>query len=223
MTIVDMNPADVRWIERRLPNVVHEVNYLPCWVAGGFLRSCISGEPVHDVDLWTTGEEAAQKLADAISARTGNEAQIRTPNAITFRTSPPIQIIHRWTFSSVDELIDSFDFTIARAAVWWNTAKKLWEGRCDERFYQDLAAKRLTYCSPQRAEDEAGSLLRLLKFYGRGYKAPLDSIAAVTARAMRQMEGGISGAAEEQLAAHIRKRLLVVDPAADPADEGHML
>ena len=45
-----------------------------------------------------------------------------------------------------------------------------------------MAAKRLVYLSPVRSEDAGGSILRVLKFYKRGYNIPLDSLAAVIGR-----------------------------------------
>ena len=45
-------------------------------------------------------------------------------------------------------------------------------GLCNIRFYPDLAARRLVYTSPLRNEDAGGSILRVLKFYQRGYRIP---------------------------------------------------
>jgi len=96
--------------------------------------------------------------------------------------SIPIQFIHRWTFDAPEKVIASFDFTIASAALWYEkriTDKGRWVSLCDDSFYADLAAKRLIYRSPVRVEDAGGSMLRVLKFYQRGYRMPLDSLGAV--------------------------------------------
>src|SRR5208283_3039247 len=63
---------------------------------------------------------------------------------------------------------------------WFESGK--WTSLIDDEFYSDLAAKRLVYRSPVRNEDAGGSVLRLLKFYSRGFRIPLDSLGAVLAR-----------------------------------------
>jgi hypothetical protein len=81
---------------------------------------------------------------------------------------------------------------------------------CAEDYHADLAAKRVVYCAPQREEEPGGSLLRLLKFAGRGYSAPLDSVAAILARLTADVPSGT----EIERAATILTRLREVDPAA---------
>lgn len=87
------------------------------------------------------------------------------------------------------------------------------------RFYPDLAAKRLTYCAPKRIEEAGGSLLRVLKFYRRGYIIPLDSLAAVIARLTSPPGADSSG--ELQVAGEYLKLLRMVDPEVDPTHEAH--
>ena len=139
--------------------------------------------------------------------------------------------------------MQSFDFTIARAAIWWastgtlvdNVAKTetpqgVWRSTCDERFYPDLAARRLVYCSPVRIEEAGGSLLRVLKFYQRGYNIPMDSLGAVLARItdsidFRKIEAGGDlepAREEERLAKVITGLLREVDPLIDPDHISHL-
>ena len=111
------------------------------------------------------------------------------------------------------------DDTLKKFGIWWNG--KEWESLIDDRFYSDLAGKRLVYCSPKRNEDAGGSFLRVLKFYQRGYRIPLDSMGAVIARLvggvrMDQVNG------EEQLAKVLTGLLREVDPNVDPTHEAHL-
>ena len=96
----------------------------------------------------------------------------------------------------------------------------------DDRFYADLAAKRLIYRSPLRNEDAGGSLLRVLKFYQRGYRIPLNSLGAVIARLVNAVDeekiGAFAGNHEQKLAKVLTALLHEVDPAIDPEHIAHL-
>jgi hypothetical protein len=178
-----LESCDANWVVRRLPKNVRELcerHDSRLIIAGGFIRACIANEQANDIDIFSPSiglaEEAAKELAN------GGEV-LTTDNAFTLTgTKLSVQFIHRWTFDTAEAAIQSFDFTIARAAVYYHDGS--WCSLCDERFYPDLAARRLVYCSPIRNEDAGGSMLRVLKFYQRGYRIPLDSLGAVIARLM---------------------------------------
>lgn len=168
----------------------YKSNEASLFLAGGFIRSAIAREEVNDVDLFastkTLANEVANEFATAVNGRV-----YASDNAYTVRAKPyDIQVIHRWTFPSPEQCVESFDFTIARAALWavrhiaanGEISHATWASTADEDFYSDLAARRLVYRSPVREEEAGGSLLRLLKFYRRNYTAPLDTLAAVMAR-----------------------------------------
>jgi hypothetical protein len=188
------------------------------FVGGGFLRSIVSGEPVNDVDVFVSSKEDALTLARMLvirklrfvtkkteaggitvirplQFRELNQDQVKqtergiytTDNAYTLTGfSPSIQIIHRWVFDAGDLVAASFDFTCCAAAFWWDG--ETWKSYCDERFYCDVASKRLVYRAPKRNEDAGGSMLRVLKYYQRGYRIPLDSLAKVIARLVKGVD-----------------------------------
>lgn len=181
----DLSWHDLQWALRRCPrNVLNMLKTHPgsAFVAGGFLRSTIANEPVNDIDVFAATPELAKAYAQEMAK---SWKIIETCNTYTIpQVRPPIQVIHRWTYTVLEDLLNSFDFTIASAAMFHDG--KSWRGVCHPKFYEDLAAKRLVYMSPQqRNEDAGGSLLRVLKFYQRGYRIPLDSFAAVIARLLR--------------------------------------
>ena len=64
----------------------------------------------------------------------------------------------------------------------------LFRSLCSGTFYQDLAAKRLRYTRPARNEDAGGSLLRVLKYYQKGYRIPLESFAGVLTRLISALD-----------------------------------
>jgi hypothetical protein len=223
---------DLLWCLKRLPMRLRELmkkRPRQLIVAGGFIRSCVSGEAVSDVDLFSPSAEAAKTCAlDMAVVPNGQPRRmVETENAITVVTKPfPLQFIHKWTYDKPEDILPSFDFTIARAAFWWERDDEVgrWCSLVDDRFYADLAAKRLVYCSPTRIELVGGSLLRVLKFYQRGYRIPLDSLGAVIARLesgvdQRQLEGHDR---ESQVAKVVTGLLREVDPNIDPDHVCHL-
>lgn len=212
-----LDDMDIRWIVRRLPKPVRDLleKSKDVFLAGGFIRSCIANETVNDVDLFTSSKERSSEIIRALA---NGETIYRSDNAESCKVLGVfVQAIHRWTFSKPEDCVQSFDFTIARAAVWHEAGK--WLSVCDDRFYEDLAAKRLVYCSPVRNEDAGGSMLRLLKFYQRGYRAPLGSVGAVVARMMQavkmeEIDRYQPDQREQQLGKVLSGLLIEVDPNA---------
>ena len=226
-----LEPQDLLWVIRRLPSLVrNELKARPgaLVVAGGFVRSVIANETVNDVDLFVPAVEVGKSVASVLSE--GHEKRVfKSDNALTvFGQKYPVQIITRWTYLSPEQIVPSFDFTIARAAVWWDGSK--WQSLIAPTFYADLAARRLTYCSPDRNEDAGGSLLRVLKFYQRGYRIPLPSLGAVISRLLAGVEAinwekrsTMEAKQWNDLMGHVLTGLLrEVDPQLDPDHIAHL-
>lgn len=216
---------DLIWCLRRLPKPMRDLmkarpNEL--FVAGGYVRACIAREEVQDVDFFSPSKDIAAACAMALSDG-GRFRVIETDNAFTVLTRPfTAQFIHRWTFQTPEAAVDSFDFTIAKAAFWHN--RVTWQSTADERFYPDLCAKRLVYTSPTRNEDAGGSMLRVLKFYQRGYRIPLDSLGAVMARMAKALDykRPVADVEEFHVAKVFTGMLREVDPAFDPEHLAHL-
>lgn len=220
---------DVAWIVRRLPKlVVNALRLRPrrLFLAGGFVRACIARETVSDVDLFAPTKETAAAVADELAKARGVKVYA-TDNAYTVKLGDlPVQVIHRWTFDDPCACVASFDFTIASAAVWCEGEEggKAFGSCCDDRFYADLAARRLVYRSPIRNEDAGGSILRVLKFYQRGYRVTLPSLGAVVARLVNAIDfekvEAFEGVERERRLAKVATALLVeVDPNTIIGDE----
>jgi hypothetical protein len=110
---------DLEWALRRCPRallVSMKKHGSKVIVAGGYVRACICGDQVNDVDVFVGNADFGKVLA--LELVEGDEKRLHiSPNAITLRGfGTPIQIITRWTFDSPDKAILSFDFTVARAA-----------------------------------------------------------------------------------------------------------
>lgn len=216
-----LDKRDLIWAVRRLPLAVKDLMELyprRIVLGGGYLRSVVANEPVNDLDLFTASPNLALDYATKLAVKVGRDLHT-TDNAYSIRlpNGTCVQFIHRWSFAYPEDLLGSFDFTIACAAIWCAHGKS-WESLADDDFYSDLASKRLVYRSPVRNEDAGGSLLRVLKYYQRGYRIPLDSLGAVLARTVKDLDTYD----EKDLAAAITQLLVVVDPQIDPTHEAHL-
>jgi len=195
------------------------------FVGGGYLRSIVSGEKVNDVDVFVKSKEDAELLANKLAFT--DKDIYKTDNAYTIRGFTTVQIIHRWVFEKPEDVSNSFDFTCCCAVIYFNPTDKQWDSFCDERFYIDLASKRLVYRSPIRNEDAGGSMLRVLKYYQRGYRIPLDSLGAVMARMvcairLNELPEREDPEYEPFIAKLLTAMLVEVDPAIDPLHVAHL-
>ncbi len=215
---------DLMWCLRRCPKDVRKLlkersNKL--FIAGGFIRSCIANERISDIDIFSPSDEASDLCALVLKREYYNT--VKTDNAITVygKGRMTVQFIYKWTFEKPEDVLPSFDFTIAKAIIWYDGVN--WQSLCDDRFYKDLAAKRLVYCSPTRIEEVGGSMLRVLKFYQRGYRIPLDSLGAVIARCVTGINfEELHGSSEEDYAFVLTGLLREVDPLIDPEHISHL-
>lgn len=176
-------------------------------VAGGLVRAIVAGEKVSDIDVWVSSKDDAFGVVasiqrhyecsfDPLEVRQALEVH-ESANSLTIRgLGVPVQVIHRWTYSSVLNLLNSFDYTIAQGAVWWDRDNNAWASLCSTLFYEDVEQKVLHYLEPVREEARAGSLMRLFKFYKRGYSVSLETLAAVMARAVHGPSADAQDAAD---------------------------
>jgi hypothetical protein len=211
-----LSTDDMRRVIGYLPkDVIQLMRAHPICLAGGFLRAKVAGEIANDIDLFCETKEAADTYATALAD--GRQVKVwRTKNAFTVISPPrqPVQFIHRWTFTNPEALIQSFDFTVAKAALWFDREVSSWRSMVDARFYPDLAARRMTYTFPQRNEDAGGSLLRVQKFLGRGYHISPEQFGCVIARLLDGVreESGFWQSEEKERAAVLVGLLRQADP-----------
>lgn len=227
---------DLAWCIRGLPKTLREALYRnpKIILAGGYIRSRVTREPVKDIDLFAPSQDIGATFLLGLPEVAGDKSKLhKTQNALTVKgVRPSIQMITRWTYTDLDSALQSFDYTLAQAGIQRDPTGEGWIGRCSPTYYADLAAKRLVYTSPVRNEDAGGSILRMLKFYQRGYRIPVESLAAVTARLMAGVDlnhptlrgGKATGPqAYEAALAHVIKGLLrEVDPNLNLDDRAYM-
>lgn len=242
--MIQLNKHDLMFALRRLPRqlrlLMQESDLRgKVFVGGGFLRSVVCNEKINDVDVFTGDADSAKLFAHLLVRRqfghlfpkdvAGNpdiafykRHIYETENALTLtRFKPVIQFIHRWTFDKPEDIINSFDFTICCAVIFVDGSGN-WKGIAHDRFYEDLAARRLVYLAPVRKEEPGGSLLRVLKYYQKGFRMPLDSLAAVIARLVLAVDFQKVGKDEGRVADILTSLLRVVDPLVDLTHEAHL-
>lgn len=199
---MELTKSDLHFVLTRLPKdvrVLAEKHGL--FVGGGFIREVIAGNKPNDIDLFGPSKTvlhcAATELEKAREAR-----KFATGNAITLVCAPriPVQFITRWLFHTLDEVVNSFDFTVCQAAIGYIDGR--WASAISRDFYPDLAARRLVYTRPVRDEAPGGSLMRVRKFLARGYSIQAGSLASVVAQLISKVEpsklatGGNAGLAQ---------------------------
>jgi len=216
----ELTRTDLQFCVSRIPKDIRELmQKYSLLLGGGFIRNTISGEKVNDIDLFgadaTILQLAAQEISISRSARLHE-----TKYAYTILAPPriPVQLIKRWHYSEMVKLCDEFDFTVCQAAIRWLSGdpKDAWVSWVGDRFYPDLAAKRLFYTSPQRDEEVGGSFLRMRKFLQRGYSIQACSMAAVVARLISKLNlnTGLKLNNEAEVTAVLIGILREVDPMA---------
>lgn len=213
---MNLNNYDMHFCIKRLPwgiRTLMEKYGEQMIIAGGYIRSVIAGETISDIDVFAGNKTVSNNRAMEL-ARGDKRRLHTTDNAITVNNlSIPVQFVHRWVFDNPLGVLQSFDFSICQAAIWYDEAEKKWLSICGKKFYQDLSAKRLVYQSPIRNEDVGGSILRVLKYYQRGYRIPLDSFGSIIARLLSKVRNN-PVLTEEQMAKVITGLLVEVDPAS---------
>jgi hypothetical protein len=219
-----LDTQDVMWAIQRMPSNLRSIMRDETWhgsifVGGGYLRSIVANEKINDVDVFVKSEKDAELLAYKLC--NDKKDVVKTDNAYTIKGKVAIQIIYRWLFEKPEDVSNSFDFTVCCAVVFFDG--KAFDSFCDERFYVDLAAKRIVYRQPMRNEDAGGSMLRVLKYYQKGYRIPLDSLGDIIARLVKEIDVKKVDLKNEIAVGKIITALLrEVDPAVDHTHAAHL-
>lgn len=221
---MELTNTDLAFVVGRIPRDVRDIiKDQGLYLGGGFIRETIAGNDVQGVDVFGPTKEKLQAAAAYLTGQRDGSRLHTTPNALTVLSTPrlPVQFITRWCFDDPQLVVESFDFTVCQAVVWFDAPARKWRSIIGEGFYPDLAARRLVYTHPVREEEAGGSLLRVRKFLARGYTIQAKSLAGVVARiAMAVKQDRLHGNTEEQWAFVITGLLHEVDPvhAVDGVD-----
>lgn len=211
-----MRNEDLMWCIRHTPKEVKNAMESlgpKVSIGGGFIRSCITGDKLNDIDMFVDSKDTRDRVVEMLKGMTMKV--VYSKNAYTLIThSTPIQVIFRWLYPNPSDILRDFDFTISCAVMWFDNG--VWVGKVHGDYYQDLAAKRLVYTYPNRDEDAGGSALRVLKYYRKGYNITLNSYAGVISRLVSGIrnDGGSVVTDEKERAKILTGLLVEVDPSA---------
>lgn len=192
----------------------------PVMVAGGYVRATIAGERAKDVDVFVPNEKAADDLLSRMAP--GADPHVTEFARSVLVGGRLVQVIHRWDLSTPIDVMDQFDFTVCQAVV--HHAGGEWRGVCSDLFYEDLASRRIRYTrepdDERPAIEAGGTLLRLVRYVARGYRASPETVAAVAYEAVRAVrdEGGESWTGGDQFyrLSLLTETLRGVDPVPTP-------
>jgi hypothetical protein len=184
MTMQTLSQTDLNHVVRRLPkDVCDTMREYGLVVGGGFIRETISGGVPKDIDFFGGSKEILGLVAKLMAEKRGGRVHA-TDNAYTLLAPPrmPVQFITRWLYTEPQQVVESFDFTVCQAVIWFDKDKKKFQSMCSAEFYPDLAARRLVYTFPRREEEAGGSLMRIVKFLQRGWNIQSYSLAGAISR-----------------------------------------
>lgn len=155
------------------------------YLGGGFIRAILNNEEPKDVDLFFSDSYKFNFNDLSHLMESCGYSRLNTDNATTFKKpgNLDIQVITRWTYRNPCDMIDSFDYTIAQAGVYYNETYECFSSVVSLQYHEDVLNKKLRYTNVTREEEVAGSFLRMLKFLKKGYRIDDSSLASVVARA----------------------------------------
>jgi hypothetical protein len=223
MNLIPLTTDEVKRIVAELPDKVERImkKYpTEIRVGGGMPRSVLDDDDIKDIDIFVSSRLNPKHIA--LELMDGTDEIRMTENALTIVSDsgfiPPIQVIQRWQYDTLGQLLEAFDFTIAQIAISYDDNG--FYGASSEAFRADLEVKRLTYLSPIRDEVPGGSLLRVLKFHRRGYRINVTEYAKVITRMLRDVDWEeilrkypqSSVPFDEEVCRIIESRLFEVDP-----------
>lgn len=221
---MQLETNDLNHVVRRIPKDIRALlskYHGTLFLGGGFIRAVVAGEQPSDIDLFGVSGELLKKIAEELQATRGGKEKCllhHTKNAITVicngRTT--VQFITRWTYPDLTGVVASFDFTVCQAAICRGGVEKnaQWISDVSERFYLDLAARRLVYTHPVRDEEAGGSMMRAIKYMKRGYTMQIGSLAGVIARLTAKIDQSkLSLSDEPQVKRVVHGLLEEVDPS----------
>jgi hypothetical protein len=103
-------------IDQDILNILNDFDGV--FLAGGSVRSYFDESPIHDYDLFFVNEDARDKVVKFL--KENFDLKFECPNGTfhSFKTvSHDIQCIFPRPFATLEEVIDSFDFTITQFAT----------------------------------------------------------------------------------------------------------
>ena len=129
------------------------------WVAGGSVRAWFASERIYDIDLFFS-DEAIRNFALKYILEKGGELVYENGNVDKVKYNDHIFDFCKKYYGDAEDCISEFDYTVSQAAVTVD------DFVCDDRFFMDLASKRLAF---NKITYSASTLYRFQKYVRKGY------------------------------------------------------
>lgn len=160
-------------------------------LAGGYIRAAIANEAIHDIDIFVP----TKRDAEIFVSQGFSDVKAEDKHYQATASGIELQVIWRYPYTQAYEILEQFDYTVAKAAIWFDEGyskgrKKIepdFKSICHERFYKDIARKLLVYDCDREVE-RIESIPRLLKYVGYGYSIEPDSLAEVVIKTCLSMD-----------------------------------
>lgn len=147
-----------------------ELKKCKCWIAGGAILSIFTGEEVNDVDVFFRSKE---DVFNIINSRSGNWYFTKWSATTADIIRKPIQLVYKNTFSSTEEIFNTFDFSVCCAAYDCETEEFVF----GNTFFEDVMSRTIHF--NHHTDGAIMTLSRIVKYQERGYSFPKPELMKV--------------------------------------------
>lgn len=174
MTIIDLSFNEEQ-VDRlfKLKKLIDVGDCSGVWLAGGTLRRVYLNQSDNDIDLFFTSKEAFENYRQQFEAVNIMATKKTTDSNITYKLSDDlggykVQLIHIKYYPTLEELLNSFDFTLCMAAWDLSTGKVYTTPEClDAWNKKQIVINKISYA--------VSSVRRIIKYVNQGfYLCPLQ-------------------------------------------------
>ena len=150
--------------------ILQDLKKYKCWIAGGAILSIFTGEEVNDVDVFFRSKE---DVFNVINSRSGSWYFTKWSATTSDIIRKPIQLVYKNTFSSVEEIFKTFDFSVCCAAYDCETEEFVF----GETFFEDVMSRTIHF--NHHTDGAIMTLPRIVKYQERGYSFPKPELMKV--------------------------------------------
>ena len=152
------------------------------FISGGFPVCSLIDSPISDIDIF--GRDRVSLFEAARVYGLYSPRHLMEPTKYTVSVNGKIgrvQFVVKEIYQSAQACIDSFDFSVCQAAIWFENGE--WQTTCSPHFYHDIKARRLRFVNQERVNESPGaSLWRAAKYAERGFKLSRNDKLALLER-----------------------------------------
>jgi hypothetical protein len=171
--------------KKDLGSILHDLQSLGLMLAGGAINSIFTDNRINDLDFYIKNVNDIPAATTFLARWFPSEPPFKSINALTFKRQSKhgrkiwtVQLITKFC-GEPEYILDTFDYTITQGLYDFQNDEFVF----GERFFQDLAKKRLTYLG--KSHYPICALYRTNKYRDRGYKLPGSTIMHIALSIVR--------------------------------------